>query len=169
VLEAAHEIVALQALNGLYEGASVNVGVARGGSRPNVVPERCSLEVDIRATTGEAQEAVARAIHNICAVPTVDGVRSEPHMHTTHRPMEKTDASQRLVDLAVGLAAELGFELHDTQTGGASDGNTTSAAGTPTLDGLGPVGGSAHAPDEWLDLTSIVPRVTLLAALIARL
>ena len=83
--------------------------------------------------------------------------------------MEKSDASARLVDLASGIAAELGFELRDTATGGASDGNTTSAAGTPTLDGLGPVGGSAHATEEWLDLTSVVPRVTLLAAMIARL
>ena len=169
LLEAAHQIIALEALNGRFDGVTVNVGVARGGSRPNVVPERCLLEVDVRATTGEAQDAVTRAIRDICSAPTVDGVRSEPHVHATHRPMEKTDASQRLVDTAVELAHELGFELRDTQTGGASDGNTTSAAGTPTLDGLGPVGGSAHASDEWLDLASVVPRITLLAALIARL
>jgi glutamate carboxypeptidase len=82
--------------------------------------------------------------------------------------MEKGEATARLVEQARGIAAELGFELGDTETGGASDGNTTSAAGTPTLDGLGPVGGGAHAADEWLDLASVVPRVTLLAALIAR-
>ncbi len=169
LLEAAHEIVALQALNGRWEGVSVNVGVASGGSRPNVVPERCRLEVDVRATTGAAQDEVARAIEGICANPTIAGVRSEPTVYATHRPMEKTDASARLVHLAVATALELGFEVHDTQTGGASDGNTTSAAGTPTLDGLGPVGGGAHGPDEWLDLASVVPRVSLVAALIARL
>ena len=54
-------------------------------------------------------------------------------------------------------------------TGGASDGNTTSAAGCPTLDGLGPIGGGAHASDEWLDLASVVPRVAMLAGLITRL
>ena len=84
--------------------------------------------------------------------------------------MEKTPASARLVELAVGVAAELGIpDVRDVATGGASDGNTTSAAGTPTIDGLGPIGGGAHAPDEWLDLASVVPRTALLAGLIARL
>ena len=86
-----------------------------------------------------------------------------------HRPMEKTEGAQRLVDLAVDVAAELGFAIEDVATGGASDGNTTSAAGCPTLDGLGPIGGGAHAPDEWLDLASVVPRVALLAGIITRL
>ena len=59
-------------------------------------------------------------------------------------------------------------EARAAATGGASDANTTSAAGTPTIDGLGPVGGDDHAPAEWLDLTSVVPRVALLAGLISR-
>jgi glutamate carboxypeptidase len=83
--------------------------------------------------------------------------------------MEKSDAAARLVAEAVDIAAELGFELHDAATGGASDANTTAALGLPTLDGLGPVGGDDHSVDEWLDVTSIVPRTTLLAALIGRI
>ena len=83
--------------------------------------------------------------------------------------MEKKEGAQRLVDIAVKTAAELGFDLKDAATGGASDANTTSAAGTPTIDGLGPIGGDDHAPAEWLDLTSVVPRVALLAGLITRL
>ena len=77
--------------------------------------------------------------------------------------MEKTEASARLVALAVEIAGELGFELSDAATGGASDANTTAALGIPTLDGLGPVGGDDHSVDEWLDVESIVPRTTLLA------
>jgi glutamate carboxypeptidase len=83
--------------------------------------------------------------------------------------MEKTEASARLVELAVLLAGELGFDLADAATGGASDANTTAAMGLPTLDGLGPVGGDDHSVDEWLDLTSVVPRTTLLAGLIGRI
>ena len=83
--------------------------------------------------------------------------------------MEKSDASARLVALAVGIASELGFDLRDAATGGASDANTTAALGIPTVDGLGPVGGDDHSIDEWLDVTSIVPRTTLLAALIGRI
>ena len=75
--------------------------------------------------------------------------------------MERTAATARLVGLAAAIAGELGFELRDAATGGASDANTTAAAGLPTLDGLGPVGGDDHSDDEWLDLTSIVPRTVL--------
>ena len=85
-----------------------------------------------------------------------------------HRPMEASPATKRLARLAESIAGELGFELHDAATGGASDANTTSAAGLPTLDGLGPVGGDDHSEDEWLDLSSVVPRTTLLAGLIDR-
>ena len=60
-----------------------------------------------------------------------------------------------------------GFEVKDAATGGASDANVVSGLGVPVLDGMGPVGGAAHAPGEWLDLNSVVPRVTLLAAMIA--
>ena len=83
--------------------------------------------------------------------------------------MEKREGGARLAALAIEIAADLGFELRDAATGGASDANTTSAAGTPTIDGLGPIGGDDHAPAEWLDLTSVVPRVSLLAGLISRI
>jgi glutamate carboxypeptidase len=82
--------------------------------------------------------------------------------------MEKTATSAALVETAVAIAAELGFELRDAATGGASDANTTAALGIPSLDGLGPVGGDDHSVDEWLDIGSIVPRTTLLAGLIGR-
>jgi glutamate carboxypeptidase len=82
--------------------------------------------------------------------------------------MERTPGNGRMAELAIAIAGEMGFELHDTLTGGASDANTTTAAGLPTLDGLGPIGGDDHSADEWLDLSSVVPRTTLLAALIER-
>ena len=80
-------------------------------------------------------------------------------------PMEKTAATAALADTAIALAGRLGFELRDAATGGASDANTTAGMGIPTLDGLGPVGGADHAPGEYLEIDSIVPRTTLLAAL----
>ena len=81
--------------------------------------------------------------------------------------MEKLERSGRLVGHAVALAAALGFELHDAATGGASDANTTAGMGVPTIDGLGPIGGYDHSPDEYLETASIVPRTALLAGLIA--
>jgi glutamate carboxypeptidase len=81
-------------------------------------------------------------------------------------PMEKLERSGRLVDHAQALARRLGFEAPDAATGGASDANTTAGMGVPSIDGLGPIGGMDHSPAEYLEVASIVPRTTLLAALI---
>jgi glutamate carboxypeptidase len=166
VLEAAHKTVALHALNGRWSGVTINVGVLAGGTRPNVVAESAEMEVDIRATTRAAMEEAEAAVHAICATTTVPDVTCELAEKGRHWPMEKTAATAALVERAVGLAARLGFEVSDAATGGASDANTTAGMGVPTLDGLGPVGGLDHSPGEYLELDSIVPRTTLLAALI---
>jgi glutamate carboxypeptidase len=168
ILEAAHQVLALHALNGRWPSVTVNAGVITGGTRPNVVAERCLLKVDLRAATVDEFEAATAELERIVSIATVAGTSARTTHTAGHRPMEKSAAAARLVDLAVSIAGELGFELHDASTGGASDANTTSAAGLPTLDGLGPVGGDDHSADEWLDVTSIVPRTTLLAGLIAR-
>lgn len=169
ILEAAHQVLALHALNGRWPTVTVNAGVIRGGTRPNVVPERCEIHVDLRAATMAAFEAAAAEVERVATSANVAGVTVSLHRTAGHPPMEKTEASSRLVGLAVSIAADLGFELRDAATGGASDANTTAALGLPTLDGLGPVGGDDHSVDEWLDLTSVAPRTTLLAGLIGRI
>jgi glutamate carboxypeptidase len=168
LLEAAHKTIALQELNGRWPGVSVNVGLGRGGTRTNVVPERAELEVDVRAPT-EAHLAEAETeIRSLCSSAVVPDVRVRLSENGWHRPMEKSPATASLADVAIAVASELGFELQDAATGGASDANTTSAAGVPTIDGLGPVGGDDHAPAEWIDLRSVVPRMALLAGIISR-
>jgi glutamate carboxypeptidase len=169
ILEAAHQVVALHALNGRWPTVTVNAGVIHGGTRPNVVAERCELQVDLRAATAEAFDSAAAEVARLAAEPTVADVRIDLRRIASHPPMEKTEASGRLVAHAVAIAGELGFALRAAATGGASDANTTAALGIPTIDGLGPVGGDDHSVDEWLDLTSVAPRITLLAALIARI
>ena len=169
ILEAAHQVIALHALNGRWPTVTVNAGVIHGGTRPNVVAERCELQVDIRASSADTFDAAAAEVERLAANPTVADVRIDLQRVAGHPPMEKTGASARLVDLAASISGELGFTLTDASTGGASDANTTSALGVPTLDGLGPVGGDDHSVDEWLDLGSIVPRTTLLAGLIGRI
>ncbi|MFI5255584.1 MAG: M20 family metallopeptidase, partial [Candidatus Limnocylindrales bacterium] len=145
VLEAAHQTIALHALNGRWPGVTCNVGVVRGGTRPNVVAEEAVLEVDLRSPTRADLEAAEAAIRAICAAPTVAGVSTKVDEAGRHWPMEKLAASGRLVDHATSLARRLGFELHDAATGGASDANTTAGLGVATLDGLGPVGGLDHS------------------------
>jgi glutamate carboxypeptidase len=169
ILEAAHKTIALQALNGRWPGVTANVGVVHGGTRTNVVPERCTIEVDLRSPAEETLRAAEAEVERIANEHEVPDVSATLHAAAGHRPMEKKDGGARLAALAIGVAKELGFELRDAATGGASDANTTSAAGVPTLDGLGLVGGDDHAPKEWIDLTSVVPRISLLAGLLSRL
>jgi glutamate carboxypeptidase len=169
VLEAAHKAVALQDLNGRWPEVTCNVGVLQGGRRTNVVADRAVMQVEIRAATtaafGEAMDEVAR----IVATTTVPGARAKLLPAHRHPPMERTPAVGALVAVAQGVARDLGFEVGEAATGGAGDANTTAAAGLPTIDGLAPVGGDAHGPNEWLDLASVVPRTALLAGLLARL
>lgn len=165
ILAAAHLVVALHSLTGRWPGVTVNAGVIEGGTRPNVVAERCTLQVDVRAAAREHLEAAEVAIRELAAVPAVPDVRIEVEDVTRHWPMEKLVRSGRLAEVAIGLAGRLGFELHDAATGGASDANTTAGMGVPTIDGLGPIGGLDHSPDEYLEVESIVPRTALLAAI----
>jgi glutamate carboxypeptidase len=169
VLEAARKTVALQALNGRWQGVSCNVGVFRGGSRTNVVADRAVLQVEVRAATTAAFDQAMDEVGRIVAATTVEGATARLSPAHRHPPMERTAAVAALVTEAQAVARDLGFEVGEAATGGAGDANTTAAAGLPTIDGLAPVGGEAHGPDEWLELASVVPRTALLAGLLARL
>jgi glutamate carboxypeptidase len=166
ILEASRLIRDLHALNGRWPGVTVNVGKISGGTRPNVVAERCELEVDVRSTNAEGLRDVEAAIRELCATTEVSDTTIDANVLVAWLPMEKLERSGRLVEHAQAIAERLGFTVHDTSTGGASDANTTSGMGVPTLDGLGPIGGNDHAPAEYLDIESIVPRTTLLAGLL---
>jgi glutamate carboxypeptidase len=169
VLEAAHKTVALQALNGRWPGVTCNVGVLRGGNRTNVVADVAVMQVEVRAATAAAFDQAMDEVARIVARTTVPGARAELLPAHRHPPMERTPAVAALVAEAQAVARGLGFEVGEAATGGAGDANTTAAAGLATIDGLAPVGGEAHGPDEWLDLASVVPRTALLAGLLARL
>lgn len=165
-LEAAHKTVALHALNDRWPGVSVNVGEIRGGTRPNIVAEEAVLTIDMRARLVAEQDAAEAAINDILERSTVPDVTTTVEKLAGTRPMEKTAASGELVDAAVEIAAKLGFDLADAETGGGSDANTTAAIGVPSLDGLGPIGGNDHTPLEYIEASSIVPRTALLAGLL---
>ena len=166
ILEAARIVRQLHELNGRWPDVTVNVGKISGGTRPNVVPDRCEIEVDVRATTGDGLDAVEAALREIAAATEVPDTTAELEVMAGWRPMEKLARSGHLVEHAQSVARRLGFEIKDTSTGGASDANSTSGMGVPSLDGLGPIGGSDHSPAEYLELDSVVPRTALLAGLL---
>lgn len=168
VLALAQQIVALQALNGMRPGMTLNVGVIGGGSVPNAVPDRAWAKVDVRVVRPEDMAPVEEAIRAVAAGQHVDGVRTEVGDGWGFPPMARTPEIARLAKLAQACAAELGFTLRDAATGGVSYANLLAGAGLPVLDGLGPVGGEDHSPREYIDVDSIVPRTALLALLAAR-
>jgi glutamate carboxypeptidase len=166
VLEAAHKAVALDALNGRWDGVSVVVGALNGGTRPNIVPDRAEMQIDLRARTAIELTEARQALMDILELSTVPDVSTQVELSASWAPMERTPAAEALVQLARDISSHLGVDVADAATGGGSDANTTAALGVPTLDGLGPAGGGPHTPDEYIELESIVPRTTLLAGLL---
>ena len=166
VLAAADLVTRLHALNGRWDGVTVNVGVIGGGTRPNVVAERCTFEVDLRAVRRADLQAAEAAIRTELETLAVPDTTAELTEMARWWPMEKLERSGRLVEHAQAIATRLGFSVRDTATGGASDANTTSGMGVASLDGLGPIGGMDHSPAEYLEVASIVPRTTLVAGLL---
>jgi glutamate carboxypeptidase len=166
IVAGAHLVEGIHALNGRWPDVTANVGVFNAGTRPNVVPDLAELQVDVRGMTRASLEAAIAAVRDLAAIPTVPDTTTEIETMACWMPMEKLERSGRLVEHVIALAGRLGFATRDAATGGASDANTTSGMGVPSIDGLGPVGGADHSPDEYLEVASIVPRTTLVAALL---
>ncbi len=159
VRELANVIQTLEGMNDLKRGVTVNVGVVRGGSRPNVTPEEAYAEIDLRVPSlKDADEFVGKILG---LTSKTDGVTVKVTGELNRPPYEKNNSGASLYEHAKTLAAEIGFELIDTHTGGGSDGNFT-AAHTGTLDGLGVDGKGAHTHYEQLYVSSLEPRARLL-------
>ena len=164
LLEMARFALYADALADKPAGTSVVPTVAGSGKVTNVVPERAELTVDFRVwTRPEADRLMAGLRAYRPADPRVtveiDGGANRP-------PMESTEASLELYRRAASLAHALGFELPAARVGGGSDGNLTAAAGVPTLDGLGPSGGGAHARTEHVLVDDLPRRAALVAGLL---
>jgi glutamate carboxypeptidase len=159
IRELANIIQTLEAMNDVKRGVSVNVGVIRGGTKPNVIAEDAYAEVDMRVPAlADADELVP---HILNLKSQTEGVTVKVVGGLNRPPYEKNNAGAALFEQARTLAAEIGFDLVDTSTGGGSDGNFT-AAHTATLDGLGVDGQGAHTHYEQLYISSIEPRARLL-------
>jgi len=159
IRELANIIQTLEAMNDLKRGVTVNVGVVRGGTRPNVIAEEAYAEVDMRVPSVAEAEALVPKILNLKS--KTEGVSVTVTGELNRPPYEKGNAGAALYEHAKTLAAEIGFELIDTATGGGSDGNFT-APHTATLDGLGVDGKGAHTHYEQMYVSSIEPRARLL-------
>jgi len=162
--ELAHQVVAIQALTDYAAGTTVNVGVVSGGTRSNVVPESAWARVDVRVMNQAEADRLDASLRSL--QPHLKGARLEVTGGINRPPMVRTAAGLSLFQKAAEIAAELGFSVTETGTGGGSDGNFTAALGVPTLDGLGVVGDGGHAQHEHVVISSLPERAALLAGLL---
>ena len=166
ILELARQIEKVSAWTDLDRGTTVNVGVIGGGTKTNVIPAEAWAEVDVRVAKRADGPRMEKRFAALKPTPrsgvsvTVEGGINRP-------PMERTRGTVKLFRRAQALAAEIDWQLTEAGTGGASDGNFTSALGIPTLDGMGAVGEGAHATHESILIDHFAPRTALLAAMLA--
>ncbi len=166
IRELARVVETVSGWTDIDRGLTVSVGVAGGGTRSNVIPAGAWAEVDVRIARKSDAARIERKFSRLkpvdkrCSLAVSGGINRPP--------MERTRGTVQLYRQARDLAAELGFTLDEASTGGASDGNFTSALGIPTLDGMGAVGEGAHARNESILIEHLAPRTALLAAMLAK-
>jgi glutamate carboxypeptidase len=169
ILEAAHKTVALAAVTDLEAGVTLNVGLVSGGQSVNTVAPSCRLGIDLRYVHPPQREAAMARIAAIVAASTVPGTSATLAIRGEFLPLVPDPASTALFDGYREAAAEFGLAVAGEFAGGCADSGFTSAVGCPTLCSVGPVGGKAHSPEEYLEVASMVPRALGLALAIARL
>src|SRR5215207_274611 len=168
IREAAHQILAIEAMTDYARGVTTTVGMISGGTAANVIPQHCRFAVDLRVVNvadGERHgaEILGLKAHDPDVKLAVTGGMNRP-------PYEKSPGVAQLYERARSLAGELGFDLGEVPlTGGGSDGNFTAALGVPPLDGLGIDGDGAHTLHEYGLVSSIEPRRRLMVRLLETL
>lgn len=164
--EMAHQILALQRMTDYARGTTINVGRIQGGERTNIVPDQAKVWVDMRVTS---QEEGQRMLEQVSALaPQLPGASVQVKAKLSRPPMPRDALMIQTFQQAADIAAEIGLQLGEGKSGGASDANFCAALGVPTLDGLGPLGDGAHAYHEHVRIASLPERAALLAALLHR-
>jgi glutamate carboxypeptidase len=167
LVEAAHQVLAITSIARAEEGTTVTPTVAHAGTAENVVPAAALIRVDVRVTSLDEADRVDKEMNALAAVDAGARIVVRGGVNRPPMPVEASAelfASAELAAAAVGIGAVEGVSV-----GGGSDGNFTAALGIPTLDGLGVVGGGAHADHEWVDIASLPERAALLATLLTTL
>ncbi|MGG5818134.1 M20 family metallopeptidase [Falsiroseomonas sp. HW251] len=167
--ELAHKITAIHALTDLARGITLNVGLVQGGQSVNTVAPWAQGQIDLRYVEPADRDEVMGKIDAIIARSFVPGTKAKLTIRGEFLPLTQDNASRRVYELYRGAAREAGFDAKPNFSGGCADSGFTAAMGAPTLCAVGPVGGKAHSPEEYLELDSIVPRAQALARAILRL
>ena len=162
--ELAHQVLAIQKLTDYDQGTTLNVGVIRGGTATNVVPEEARAEVDLRVMKPEEAERIIDALHTLKS--TLDGTTIEVNGGLNRPPMPPDERMKSTFEKARTLAAGIGLKIRASGTGGASDANFVAPLGIPVLDGLGAVGDGEHSEREFIFRNSLSERAKLLTTIL---
>lgn len=162
LVEAAHQVLVIERLGDATAGTTVTPTVAAAGTADNVVPAEARIKVDVRVESAEEKERVEAAMAALA--PMVDGATLEIHGGINRPPMPESASAELFA-----LAKQIAPWVDGAAVGGGSDGNFTGAAGVATLDGMGAVGGGAHADHEWVVVETMPERARLVADLIRAL
>ncbi|MBR0715794.1 M20 family metallopeptidase [Bradyrhizobium liaoningense] len=167
--ELAHKIVQIHALTDVAKGITLNVGLISGGQSVNTTAPSAEGQIDFRYVEPAQRGAVMSAIEKIVATSYVPGTSATLTIRGEFLPAVQSAASKALFETYQGAARQAGLTtLQGEFSGGCADSGFTAAVGTPTICGVGPVGGLAHTPEEYLEIDSIVPRAQALALAILR-
>ncbi len=166
ILEMAHKVVALQALNDLEHGTSLNVGLVKGGTSVNSVPDFCQADVDVRYTKRERLDALLERVRQICTETQIEGTRTELTISSVSEVMEPAEEIMGLFEHVKKAAEETGYPgaLHPIKVGGWSDASLIAAEHVPVVCGMGAKGELNHTNREYAYADSLVPRAKLAAA-----
>lgn len=162
--EMAHQIIAIQRLTDYSKQTTVNVGIIRGGTVSNVVPEEAVVEVDVRVMQSGEWERMEDAMKRL--VPVLEGTSIEISGSLNRPPMPFDATMQATFEEARAIAGQIGLDLKAGGTGGGSDANFVAPLGIPVLDGLGAVGEGYHSEREYIFADSLEQRVKLVSALL---
>ncbi len=167
--ELARKIQAIHALTDLDRGITLNVGLICGGQSVNTVAPWAEGQIDLRYVDPADKDDIMARIAAIIERSFVPGTQAEMTVRGEFLPLTQTPAAKRLFELYVSAAAASGFKTDGEFTGGCADSGFTAGVGTPTICAVGPVGGKAHTPEEFLRIDSLVPRAQACARAILRL
>ena len=166
-VEIAHQVLQLSKLEDPTHGTTVVPTLMHSGTSTNTVPELAVIDIDARSFHTSELERVDKAIKSLKAN------HPEATLEITgglNRPPLQPSATKELYEIAKAVAKRVGLgDLGAAEVGGASDGNFAAAAGAKVLDGLGAVGGGAHAATEWVSVKSIAERSAFLHELVKEL
>ena len=167
--ELARKTIAVHQLTDLAKGTTLNVGLVRGGQTVNTVAPWAAAEIDLRYVKAPERDTAVAAIRRIADTAHVEGTSATLTIKGEFAPLEMTPEAARLFSVYQSASSELGLDVKGEFSGGCADSGFTSGVGCPTICAVGPVGGNAHTPEEYLVVKSLVPRAQAMALAILRL